>query len=102
MKKTTSFHLDESILKEITDYQKENNITSRNAALERMIMDIKNIKRELDDKTALAEYAKMMLLNSSIENKVIPEVDNKPNKNSNIKNKEMRNSIKTAFDDMPE
>lgn len=39
MKKTTSFHLEEDILKEIDDYKKEYNLSSRNVALERMLLE---------------------------------------------------------------
>lgn len=39
MKKTTSFHLEEDILNEITAYQKQYNLSSRNIALERMLLE---------------------------------------------------------------
>lgn len=39
MKKTTSFHLEEDILNEITAYQKQHNLSSRNVALERMLLE---------------------------------------------------------------
>lgn len=39
MKKTTSFHLEEDILNEITAYQKQYNLSSRNVALERMLLE---------------------------------------------------------------
>ena len=39
MKKTTSFHLEEDILNEIEAYKKEYNLSSRNVALERMLLE---------------------------------------------------------------
>lgn len=39
MKKTTSFHLEEDILNEIEEYKKEHNLSSRNIALERMLLE---------------------------------------------------------------
>jgi|GEM_PF-1623630 hypothetical protein len=39
MKKTTSFHLEEDILNEIIAYQKQHNLSSRNVALERMLLE---------------------------------------------------------------
>ena len=39
MKKTTSFHLEEDILNEIESYKKEYNLSSRNVALERMLLE---------------------------------------------------------------
>ena len=39
MKRTTSFHLESDILKEISDYQQEYRLSSRNVALERMLLE---------------------------------------------------------------
>lgn len=39
MKKTTSFHLEEDILKEIEDYKEKYKLSSRNVALERMLLE---------------------------------------------------------------
>ena len=39
MKKTTIFHLEEDILNEIESYKKEYNLSSRNVALERMLLE---------------------------------------------------------------
>lgn len=98
MKKSTSFHLEEDILKYITDYQEEHNLSSRNIALERMILEIKTMKKELEDKTLLAEYAKSILLNSDIKIK-----DNKNDlevKGSKTKNEKVRRSILNAYQTM--
>lgn len=39
MKKTTSFHLEEDILEEIENYKKKYKLSSRNVALERMLLE---------------------------------------------------------------
>lgn len=39
MKRTTSFHLEADILEEISDYQKEHKLSSKNIALERMLLE---------------------------------------------------------------
>ena len=39
MKKTTSFHLEQDILSEIEEYKKVHNLSSRNIALERMLLE---------------------------------------------------------------
>ncbi|WP_300924870.1 hypothetical protein [uncultured Clostridium sp.] len=43
MKKTSSFHLEEDILHEIKEYQEKYNLSSRNTALERMLLERRNI-----------------------------------------------------------
>lgn len=43
MKKTTSFHLEEDIIAEIEAYKDKYNLSSRNAALERMLLERRNI-----------------------------------------------------------
>lgn len=43
MKKTTSFHLEEDILEEIEEYKDRYKLSSRNVALERMLLERRNI-----------------------------------------------------------
>lgn len=43
MKKTTSFHLEEDILKEIEGYKVEYNLSSRNVAIERMLLERRSL-----------------------------------------------------------
>lgn len=43
MKKTTSFHLEEDIIAEIEAYKEKFNLSSRNVALERMLLERRNI-----------------------------------------------------------
>lgn len=43
MKKTTSFHLEQDILEEIEAYKDKYNLSSRNVALERMLLERRNV-----------------------------------------------------------
>lgn len=43
MKKTTSFHLEEDILEEIEECKEKYKLSSRNVALERMLLERRNI-----------------------------------------------------------
>ena len=76
MKKTTSFHLEEDILNEIESYKKEYNLSSRNVALERMLLE------------------RRFLINSPIQKEV--EVKVKEEKKNSI----LKKSINKSFDDM--
>ena len=49
MKKTVSFSLEEDIIEAIEDYQKQNKLSSKSAALERMILSMKNKNENLED-----------------------------------------------------
>lgn len=58
MKKTSSFHLEESTLELILNYQKENKLSSRNIALEHMLVEyqiLKNFTFELPRKQTIKE-----------------------------------------------
>ncbi len=46
MKKSSSFYLEEDIFDEIEKYQSDKNISSRNTALERIILEWKNLQEE--------------------------------------------------------
>lgn len=46
MKKSSSFYLEEDIFGEIEKYQNDKNISSRNTALERIILEWKNLQEE--------------------------------------------------------
>lgn len=43
MKRTTSFHLETDILEMILEYKKEHNLSSRNVALERMLLERRHL-----------------------------------------------------------
>ena len=77
MKKTTSFHLEEDILNEIESYKKEYNLSSRNVALERMLLE------------------RRFLINSPIQKEVaVPvEVKVKEEKKNSILKKRDRKSV---------
>ena len=81
MKKTTSFHLEEDILNEIEAYKKEYNLSSRNVALERMLLE------------------RRFLINAPIQKEVSVapvEVKVKEEKKNSI----LKKSINKSFDDM--
>ncbi|EII6832965.1 TPA: hypothetical protein KPG21_000236 [Clostridioides difficile] len=46
MKKSSSFYLEEDIFGEIEKYKNDKNISSRNTALERIILEWKNLQEE--------------------------------------------------------
>lgn len=80
MKKTTSFHLEEDILKEIDDYKEKYKLSSRNVALERMLLE------------------RRVILNFNMT-KVEEEKICKENK-IEIKEDVIKKSIDSNFDDM--
>lgn len=80
MKKTTSFYLEEDILNEIEAYKKEYNLSSRNVALERMLLE------------------RRFLINSPIQKEVAVPVEVKVKEEK--KNSILKKSINKSFDDM--
>ena len=82
MKKTTSFHLEEDILNEIETYKKEYNLSSRNVALERMLLE------------------RRFLINAPIQKEVAVPVEVKVKEEK--KNSILKKSINKSFDDMAE
>ena len=80
MKKTTSFHLEDDILNEIEAYKKEYNLSSRNVALERMLLE------------------RRFLINSPIQKEVAVPVEVKVKEEK--KNSILKKSINKSFDDM--
>jgi hypothetical protein len=80
LKKTTSFHLEEDILNEIEAYKKEYNLSSRNVALERMLLE------------------RRFLINSPIQKEVAVPVEVKVKEEK--KNSILKKSINKSFDDM--
>ena len=80
MKKTTSFHLEEDILNEIESYKKEYNLSSRNVALERMLLE------------------RRFLINSPIQKEVAVPVEVKVKEEK--KNSILKKSINKSYDDM--
>ena len=76
----TSFHLEEDILNEIESYKKEYNLSSRNVALERMLLE------------------RRFLINSPIQKEVAVPVEVKVKEEK--KNSILKKSINKSFDDM--
>lgn len=82
MKKTTSFHLEEDILNEITAYQKQYNLSSRNVALERMLLE------------------RRFFLTAPVKGNQVEEVEEV--KEELKKNKMIGKSLNSTFDSMPD
>lgn len=87
MKKTVSFSLEEDIIKSIEQYQKNNNLSSRSVALERMILNFKeNISEEYIE-NIIKKYMK---------------VNNDENVVTKTKKDILDNVINDSFNNMPE
>ena len=54
MKKGTSFYLEEDIFEEIEKYRVDNGLKSKNTALERLIIEYKSLKKELEYRKKIA------------------------------------------------
>lgn len=85
MKKTTSFHLEEDIIEEIEAYKKKYNLSSRNVALERMLLERRNI----------ISFPGLLT-----NNQVDPEQEEI--KISEQNNDKLKKSIENSYSDMPE
>ena len=87
MKRTTSFHLEEDIIAEIEAYKEKFNLSSRNVALERMLLERRNI----------ISFPGLLVNNNLGEEQdqeevktIIPESD------------KLKKSIENSFSDMPD
>jgi hypothetical protein len=102
MKKGTSFYLEEDILDEIESYRIDNGLKSKNTALERIILEYKTIKKELEYTRVLAEYAKNMMSNGSFKANDIQEHKSEIKKEivPENKNTKLRSAIRNAYDEM--
>jgi len=69
MKRTVSFSLEEDIIEAIESYQKENKLSSKSAALERMILSMKNRNENIEDiiKSLLNNNIKEEVINHNLE-----------------------------------
>lgn len=85
MKKTTSFHLEEDIIEEIEAYKKKYNLSSRNVALERMLLERRNI----------ISFPGLLT-----NNQVDPEQEEI--KISQPNNDKLKKSIDNSYSDMPD
>lgn len=90
-KKTSSFHLEEDIYKIIEDYQKENNLSSRNSALERIILEYKYlIKKDINNSFNSKEKVEKVEEEETITNKN----ENKTEENKVKETKEVVEEVK--------
>lgn len=90
MKKTVSFNLEEDIIERIESYKKDNNLSSRSSALERMIL-LQNNPWNKDDLRAMIKE----LVNEMNFDIIEPEkMDNKLD--------EISMSITDSFDNIPD
>ena len=104
MKKTISFSLEEDIIQKIEQYQKQNNLSSKSAALERIVLGFgsnTNTNNNFDI-SVIKDIVKQMLNENSvtIDNNNIDETINE--KARKIKNNNVGNSAKNSFSNMPE
>lgn len=86
MKKTISFSIEEDIIKYIDNYKDSNNLSSRSAALERIVLNSKYI--------CLEEVVKSIVSGLDLKKEEIIKVDT-------IKD-EFDDNIADSFDSMPD
>ncbi|HID0769598.1 TPA: hypothetical protein ACXC99_003695 [Clostridium botulinum] len=98
MKKTISFNLEEDIIEKIEKYQVKNNLSSRSAALERIILKLDSSSI---DQTKIKEIIKEIINETSITYDEVIE-KNVDKKVEELNNKDLDKSIKNVFADMPE
>ncbi|MBU5228106.1 hypothetical protein KQI36_15850 [Clostridium senegalense] len=87
MKKTVSFSLEEDIIEAIENYQKQNKLSSKSAALERMILSMKNKNENIED------IIKSLLNNNN---------NIKENKEEVMINDNLEIGIDSCYNDMPD
>lgn len=103
MKVTVSFNLEEDIVKRIEDFQKQNNLKSRSAALERMIL----VKPEIDTKVSsinskeqIKELIKEVISEMGLDTKEVVNVSNKLDNKIEIENEDIDNSLNDIYASM--
>ncbi|EPY6472559.1 hypothetical protein ACWO4B_003256 [Clostridium sporogenes] len=103
MKKTISFNLEDDIIEIIEKYQIKNNLSSRSAALERIILKLDSSSI---DQTKIKEIIKELINETSItyDETMEKSVDKKgvDKKVKELNNKDLDKSIKDVFADMPD
>lgn len=103
MKKTISFNLEDDIIEIIEKYQIKNNLSSRSAALERIILKLDSSSI---DQTKIKEIIKELINETSItyDETIEKSVDKKgvDKKVKELNNKDLDKSIKDVFADMPD
>lgn len=97
MKKTTSFHLEQDIIDEIEAYKEKYDLSSRNVALERMLLERRNF---ISFQAALNQQAILIQAGLNNENKSNNDIENKSsNKKIKIEDK-FSKSIEKGYSDM--
>ncbi|MPQ43644.1 hypothetical protein [Clostridium tarantellae] len=99
MKKTVSFNLEEDIIDKIENYQKENKLSSRSAALERIILAIDSNKSNGININDLKEIVKEIMkeANTNYNDSMDKELDKKVNE---LKNKDLDSSVEDIYGNM--
>lgn len=98
MKKTISFNLEEDIIEKIEKYQVKNNLSSRSAALERIILKLDSSSI---DQAKIKEIIKEIINETSITYDEVIE-KNVDKKVEELNNKDLDKSIKDLYNDMPD
>lgn len=94
MKKTSSVHLEEDMWNEILDYQNTHNLSSKNVALERMLLERRILIQ--------------LINNQSFNSNTIPTLQKNSNSNSQpletevTESDQLKDSIMNTFSSMPE
>lgn len=92
MKKTSSFNLEEMTYNEIMRYKEDHNLSSRNMALEMMLLERRNMLKML-------EYNSNKINNLSSFNNSFTKIEEEPeDKNNDF----ISNSVEDSFMSMPD
>ena len=97
MKNTVSFNLEEDIVEKIEIYQKKHNLSSRSAALERIILSMNNTNGTNMDADKIIKMINS--IQDSINNK---EKEFSKKEIIQEKNTKLNKAIKNCFDEMPD
>lgn len=94
MKISKTFSIEEDVLDKILNYQKDKNLSSASAALERIIL-IELAKR--DDIEQITENMKIILKNINTSND-----EDEINSRNSIENTQLDNSVSSSYASMPD
>lgn len=90
MKKTVSFSLEEDIIEAIESYQKENKLSSKSAALERMILSMKTSNNNIEN-----------IIKNILKGMAIPKKAEEAEKVKEVDNS-LEKGINSCYEDMPD
>lgn len=94
MRKSTSIHIEEDLLNEIDDYRKKHTLSSRSAALERMLLE----RRFL---LTYCNASSSNTLKNSNEDDIVDDKETEDNAKSNII-PQIGNALDSIFNNMPD